>query len=472
MIVLEKAQRTCASRGLFIRTHHLCLMAVILVSVALNASVLAFIAHQNPAYLSDYRASIDPDGLGYVRIGQNVFLHGAFTSQEHGPYGSGDMRRTPLYPLIAGGANLLFGAIWPLYLFQMVLSTGTSIILYVLISRLFSPAAGLFVGLLHATDPTLAVLNSKPFTESSFLFFTTLGLFFWLRTVLPLAANPRRYLCSFLGGLTLGLAALIRPTGLYLPILIFGIHGAILIRRKMLSHIAQPAVVFLSAYALVIPWIVRNHSVFGVWRYTSVDSSILCEFVGAGVYQTQFGFPTREAALGQLNSDYHLVDTGPVPIQDLRRRETAWDIFRKYPQATVWTLGAALGRGLFSHNMAELADLARASWVHPSLDGLWHGDVRAFTSRLQCNHPFLIALFVWTELLALASCLWTFAAVFLGIVVGKHRPLMLATLALAAYFAMNIVLQAPIPDPRMRVPLYVVLLFLLPFVIYHDRAPN
>jgi hypothetical protein len=62
--------------------------------------------------------------------------------------------------------------------------------------------------------------------------------------------------------------------------------------------------------------------------------------------------------------------------------------------------------------------------------------------------------------------------VFLGIVVGKHRPLMLATLALAAYFAMNIVLQAPIPDPRMRVPLYVVLLFLLPFVIYHDRAPN
>jgi 4-amino-4-deoxy-L-arabinose transferase-like glycosyltransferase len=447
-------------------------MAVILVSVVLNVSVLAFIAHRNPAYLSDYRASVDPDGLGYVRIGQNVFHHGAFTSQEHGPYGNGDMRRTPLYPLIAGGANLLFGAIWPLYLFQMVLSTGTSIVLYVLISRLFSPAAGLLVGLLHATDPTLAVLNSKPLTESSFLFFTTLGLFFWLGTILPPAAHPRPYLRSFLGGLALGLAALIRPSGLYLPILVFSIHGVILIRRKMFSHIAQPAVVLLSAYAIVIPWIVRNHSVFGVWRYTTVDAINLVEFVGAGVYQTQFGIPTREAALERLNSDYHLVDTGPVPIRDLRRRETAWDIFRKYPRATVWTLGATLGRGLFSHDIAELADLAKVTWVHPGLDGWWGGDVRGFNTRLQSNHPFLIALFLWTELLALASCVWTLAAVFLGIVVGKHRPVVLAALALVAYFAMNIVLQAPTPEPRMRVPLSVVLLFLLPLVICHDRSPN
>lgn len=445
---------------------------MILASLAMNLSVLAFIAHRNPVYLRDYRASIDADGLGYVRIGQNVFLHDAFTSEDHAPYGRDDMRRTPLYPLIAGGADVLFGAIWPLYVFQIVLSTGTSVILYVLIARLFGPAAGLLIGLLHASDPTLALLNSKPFTESSFLFLTALGLFFWLRTILPLGNRPRPYLYSLGAGLALGLAALIRPTGLYLPILLFGVHVVILIRRKTLSHIAQPAVVLFTAYALVVPWIVRNHSVFGVWRYTTVDAINLAEFVGAGVYQTQFGIPTRVEALDRLNSDYHLDDTAPVPIRDLRQRQAAWDVIRKYPWATVRTLATALGRGLFSHSVAEIAELAGTTWVHPDLDALASGDLRAGISRLQRNHPFLIALFAWTELLALASCLWTCAAVFVGVVAGKQRALIFATLAFAAYFAMNIVLQAPIPEARMRVPLFSVLLFLLPLVIYRDSKAS
>lgn len=450
-----------------------CLLVISLVSITLSVAVLAFIAHGNPAYLRDYRTN-GYDGRHYVRLGQNFLLRGVYSREEHAPYRP-DINRPPLYPLVAGGISVLFKAIWPLYVLQMMLSLGTSILLYLLISSLFGRFAGLLVGLLHASEPTLAILNSQVLTEPSFVFLTTLGLFLWIRTIFPPEGRSRSYALYLLAGLALGLAALIRPTGLYFPVLLCLIHVSILLHRKAFVHVLRPLLLLLAAYVIIIPWVVRNHSVFGIWRYTTIDSLNLVYYVGAGVYQRELSIPTLEEAQARMASDYHLVPATvahnfwladePIKLLESQWRNAAWEIFSRYPTTTLRTLASGLTIGLISHNVDDLALAGGMRWINPGLTSLLRGDLSGFLSRLSHNHPFLIVLFIWIEVVTVASCVWTLFAVFTSLTTGRWRTFTLICLTLLCYFLANIILQAPTPDARMRTPLFSILLLLLPVVI-------
>ncbi|MFH1484824.1 MAG: hypothetical protein ABIH46_02030, partial [Chloroflexota bacterium] len=94
-------------------------LAVILACLGINLGIGALIAVNRPAYLADYRLSTNPDAKQYVLLGRNLLLHGHYSRCQQPPY-LPDMMRTPVYPLFAGGLDIV-GKAGAIYLVQAVL---------------------------------------------------------------------------------------------------------------------------------------------------------------------------------------------------------------------------------------------------------------------------------------------------------------------------------------------------------------
>src|SRR6185369_10322903 len=132
----------------------------VIVCLGLNFTLFAGIALRNPHYLVNYQLAGNPDSLHYVLIGHNVFTEGAY-SRSVGPPFVPDMLRTPVYPLFAGGLELL-GRAAAIYFVQVLLHAGSCVLLFVLVRRYFGARPAFWASLFLASDLALIATNFEP----------------------------------------------------------------------------------------------------------------------------------------------------------------------------------------------------------------------------------------------------------------------------------------------------------------------
>lgn len=435
------------TKTLMFRHHWSDFLIIGLVSFSVNFIILAFIGTSWPEYLVDYRTNSSPDARHYVLLGENFWAKGVYSRQTVPPYAP-DIVRTPVYPLISGGVAVGFESIWPLYLLQVICSTATAWLVYGMTKRILSRRVGLIAGLLCASDLMLAILNFQALSETFFTFLATISIYLWVRTVWSEGLLRRPLLDHGLIGLFLGLASLTRPTGLYLPIVLFVLEITLLvIRRQGLALLMRPIVLVTVASLVIAPWIVRNQIIFDLPRLTTADTINLIYFAGSGVYQVEFGIE-REEAQERIASDYHLVPVvktnnfwladESVRSMDTEQREAAWDIFKKYPLSLLRSTLTGLAKASFSHNTADLAYASGREWNPPGLSRLLHGDVRGMVQELLLNHPFLIVVFLW-QILLVSVCVFPGLIGLVGsLVEDSSRAVSVCLLALMGYYMVTI----------------------------------
>lgn len=217
------------------------------------------------------------DGQHYLIIAKNIAEGNGYSRFVDPPY-EPDAFRTPLLSLyllpffLAGGLPLLWVSI---AILNVMLSYG-AVVLYKL-SRLFLPhTLALFNGIILAVDPLY--LYRSQLAEPDALFTLLIISAVYLCVLFWRTAKPKYfYGCTAV----LGLGILLKPTALYIAAILFCFQVLFIFsfRRVQWKEISRiTAVGFVILFAIVSPWLIRNHRIFYVWEVSSITGFNLYEF--------------------------------------------------------------------------------------------------------------------------------------------------------------------------------------------------
>jgi 4-amino-4-deoxy-L-arabinose transferase-like glycosyltransferase len=166
------------------------------------------------------------------------------------------LRRTPGYPLFLAMIQSLFGPdLQVVVLIQHVLGAGTVALTFVLGRLIFGRLGGVIAALLVAFSAPLIVYEHYVLTESLF----TLAIAGTM-VVFVLAMRSRHRQAAFAAGVSLGLAAMIRPVGQVLaPVLLAGI--ALSRWPRWREAIVATVICGVGLVVALMPWAIRNRMV-------------------------------------------------------------------------------------------------------------------------------------------------------------------------------------------------------------------
>lgn len=269
-------------------SHRKLLYAIILAATMLRlGTVLLF----HPQLLSDDR---DYDAIARsLANGDGYKIDGQSTAY-----------RVPGYPLILAGTYALFGdSKTPIRIFQALSDVASCLLLFAIGKRLFSEKVGLIAAATLALYPVQILYVSHLMTETLFTAMFLLIIFLaiqekqesnWLRNNLIL-------------GVLIGVSALIRPTILLFPVLIFLWRWKDRVPFKV--NFGALVVIGLAALLALSPWLVRNYVEF---QRVSVTSNVGVNF-WMGSHENAGGaysFPQKNNPLIDVKDDFERSDLG------------------------------------------------------------------------------------------------------------------------------------------------------------------
>lgn len=239
-----------------------------------------------------------PDSRDYLDLSRNLVDHWQFRSSfDHTPNGEDSLIRTPGYPLLIAAFRPFFGdqAFFPVNLLCLF---GT-VFFALKLARRLKIRPRVTVLLLFLLSPGLITCTVSALTEVPFAAFLTAGLY------LLLLGNP------IMAGLSLSLATLIRPAGIYL----FVIPALWLLwkQRRLL-----PVLVFaLAANLLPAAWMMRNYVRFGSPVFSTLGGHYLLEYKAGSYLSWRDNVPWPEM-VARLNRQ---IDAKASPIERNRQAD-------------------------------------------------------------------------------------------------------------------------------------------------------
>ncbi len=417
------------------------LIAALAICLGLHLALLVGAALRNPTYLKDARLNRNPDARHYVLLGRNLLERGVYSRMDGPPY-EPDMLRTPVYPIVAGGLDLLGGAA-TIYLFHVALHLGLCWLVWSLALRIFGPKAAPWAALFAATDLMVAIYAYQALSEPLYLFLSVAAALAAVAAIEGLpdsgAVAERRALAA---GALLGLAILTRPAGLYLPLLFCGVLAVAGWRRQGAARgVRLAAILLLPPVILAGSWMLRNQRAFGVFRLSSVDTVAAVYMAGAGAYQVEHGLP-RQEAMERMARDFDLpsqlevqnpwIGEGGAAENDARLRAALPRILARYPKSLALSTAAGLAKGSLSHATEVLSVLLGREWDPPGLGALLRlrGDA---LRRLAGNGAIPAGAFLWQLLHALLVLAAAAAGLWMTQRAGRPGPELILVLLLLLY---------------------------------------
>jgi hypothetical protein len=252
------------------------LKAVFVLALLVRLINLAFLAGNDSFFA-------EQDAFAYWALGAGLARPESFW-----PTLVAETDRMPLYPLVLGGIERVFGdAPRMAAILQAVVDAGTCALIAAL-GALVSPRVGLIAGILAAFSATLIVFSTQILTETVFLFFFTLMLLAggcFLR-------HPSNGLAA-LAGLAGGLALATRPA--LAPLLAAGIplvFVAALVQRRGFAAASVATLLFaVGSAAPVAPVWLRNVIHYGSFSLTAQAGHHLAYWIVPLVTQRADGTP-------------------------------------------------------------------------------------------------------------------------------------------------------------------------------------
>lgn len=418
--------------------------------LAVGLTLFIWIGCVNREYLSDYKLAPNPDAITYLDLGQNIWLHGEYSRRPAPPY-TPDFKWTPVFPVLAGGANCLLGAAG-IFALNILLSALSCLIIYRLAEYYISPKAGAIASSLFALDTLVWSLNFQAMSDIAFVTFVLVGLYFTLPTLFPKGITETTSFWRLIpGGLGLSAAILTRPTGLYLPIVILLCYAVkfLFFRKDRIRSVAYALTFFVCSYSLAGLWMFRNYQTFGIFTLSSNENIVMVYYTGGGAWQTEFNCTLSEAQ-EKIQKEYNLPPDvvcqnadafGADPAQiDRQLKACKREVLLKYPSSLIKSAMIGVPKSLIAHETGIFAALTKQDWQG--------------AGKLFSNSPILIIIFVWSVLFQVT--------VICGGVIGiicswfKNRDMrwtIFCSAGIAAYFVLTMGLSGADCCARYRLPL-------------------
>lgn len=437
-------------------------------TVFLTFNILLFVLIQifNPAYLSDYKLAPNPDAPTYVELGRSFWINGQYSRNLEPPF-KPEFTWTPVFPVVAGGLDILFGT-KGIFILHIILSAACCILMYYLAVPWTGDRIAKTASLLFALDPFIYIYNFQAMSEILFLFFLMLGLTFTI-PILFNKIDKWSFTQLIIGSIALSLAILTRPAGLYIPLIlvlssvIWGLFNRERIRKTMLYS----GTFFLCSYLLVGTWMYRNYCTFGTFAVTGNDKITMVYYTAGGAWQVHFKC-TLEEAQKKIEQEYHVppVDVchninrfniTPQEI-DAQMKACRWNALLKYPDSLVVSVLTAIPKSLFAHETGLFAYLTNQTWIPPGLSNL--KNPIAFCNQLFKNRWSLSIFFIWSMIFQTTIVLAGIIGYF-GILIkyGKqHSGILLMLFLYAGYVFASLGLFGVDCVARYRLPLMPILI--------------
>ncbi len=249
--------------------------------LALTAIVLLGILAKLIIFLSVYHGNISqitqPDSESYIAPAIWLLKTGHYMTSAH----SFMLQRTPGYPTFIAAIFYCFGHnLSAIIIAQVFLMITPTLCAFFIARRLFSTRIALWAALLVAADYLLLSYTFLVLTESLFVSLLCLALTFgvYLLTInqqLQRTNNLSKYTYAFSFGLFLALATLTRPVSYFLiiPILIGSVGYFISQKTPVKAVTVIALLILLPTLILVGGWQLRNKTVSGSFKYTSLNST-------------------------------------------------------------------------------------------------------------------------------------------------------------------------------------------------------
>jgi len=219
------------------------------------------------------------DGSGPTALSPEVPVRGQETNLIFESY------RTPIYPaflalIYTAGGNPFIAAV--VQSFLSLLLVWLTVLLAV---RLFQPEIGWRVALLAALEPLNLIYCNRIMSDFLFALLLAGAVYLFLPLLLADQDQNQPFFYAALGGLLLGLAMLIRPAGIYFPLilLIFWFARVLASGRQPVGETSETdeepkitpvnggrlaagnrylAVFIIVTSLTVLPWVLRNYIIF------------------------------------------------------------------------------------------------------------------------------------------------------------------------------------------------------------------
>jgi hypothetical protein len=254
-------------------------IGVIAAAVAIRVALLVL------AYLRSGSSTwfYSPDSFRYVALGTTLAAAGELSFA-----GVPEILRLPGYPFLIAVAWWTGHTTVATLAMQVVIAAATVWLAYRLGALTGSARVAHRAAWLAASEPLLVVYTGLLMTETLFTFLVTWSVY------RGIVAKTRRQFAA--AGLLTGLSALVRPVGLFLPIVLAA--GIVSSRRigDLRTRLAAAAIVVLCGGVIVGAWCVRNGVGSGYWGYSSqLDRRLLLTEAGADIAASQ-GRDLRDVA--------------------------------------------------------------------------------------------------------------------------------------------------------------------------------
>jgi 4-amino-4-deoxy-L-arabinose transferase-like glycosyltransferase len=231
---------------------------------------LVYVARLPPGAITE-----SVDALGYDQLARNLITGHGLSLCEAPPYYPTNIR-TPLYPAFVAAVYTLTGERpVAVALAQAVLDSVTTVLVGAIAMRLAGRRTSLIAAAMYALLPGQVQFVGTLMTETLLAFLIALTVWVWMGLVVAAHRNaarqnaPRRNAprprTALLCGALCGLCALVKPNALALGA-IWAAATLLIFRGQSLRRALMLAACLLIANVLVLlPWLVRNHAIFGRW---------------------------------------------------------------------------------------------------------------------------------------------------------------------------------------------------------------
>lgn len=273
------------------------------------------------------------DSQGYVRIAENLRNYGEFSLSSTPPLFP-DSFRTPGYPFFLFILLPVIGKIGVIFI-QIILAAAIAVLVYKLAQRFLPKQAAVIAALLVALEPYSMFLSSLLLSETLFTFFLMLSVYLLFRST---PSFRSKLVVSAAAGVSLGLAVLTRTIGQFLiPFLALFLLLFLWRRYRMRAALAA-GVFFLCATLTLLPWILRNATIFGSYQLSSVHNNLLYNNVALH-YGLENNIPLDEArdifraqiapgaSIDELRSLYHGDESIKLALSYLREHGASYAQF-------------------------------------------------------------------------------------------------------------------------------------------------
>ncbi len=284
-----------------------------------------------PLARGDLKFQTTWDAADYIPLAQGIQHGCGFARFENGHCASADVSRPPGYPFFVA----MMPGLRTVLVVQAFLGAALCIWLGRFVSTRWGGGAGLMAAALLATDIPSIVYGAMIMSEALFQFLLTGAILLELSAIIADELSARTAARVFAAAGLLAAAAMIRPTGIFLPLFaplpFLLMKGATWPRASVLGVLA-----FAIPIAAMLAWTARNHRVAGV-DAMSADSAVTIFYYNAsGVLAYATHRPFQEASSELAHEIGWQGDPSAIPFTFSRAMiQQSFKTFAEHPYATL-----------------------------------------------------------------------------------------------------------------------------------------